>query len=80
MKYDAHVSQKKRDKMIMLQASAAIDMCQYLVDFYCYVDAPKVQEIDRDEEIQYTEQCVAELSQNPVIKKCAHRRTKILEM
>lgn len=69
VKYDAHVSQKKRDKIIMRQASAAIDMCQYLVDFYCYVDAPKVQEIDRDEEIQYTEQCVAELSQNPVIKK-----------
>ena len=25
--------------------------------------------IKRDEEIQYTEQCLAELSQNPVIKK-----------
>lgn len=69
VQYDARVSQKKREKMIMLQASAALDMCKYLVDFYCYVDAPKVQEIDRDEEIQYTEQCVAELSQNPVIKK-----------
>lgn len=69
VKYDMRVSQKKRDKIIMLQASAALDMCKYLVDFYCYVDAPRVQEIDRDEEIQYTEQCVAELSQNPVIKK-----------
>ena len=69
VKYDAHVSQKKREKMIMLQASAALDMCKYLVNFYCYDDAPKVQEINRDEEIQYTEQCLAELSQNPVIKK-----------
>lgn len=69
VQYDARVSQKKREKMIMLQASAALDMCKYLVNFYCYDDAPKVQEINRDEEIQYTEQCLAELSQNPVIRE-----------
>lgn len=60
VKYDAHVSQKKRDKIIIRQASAAIDMCKYIVDFYCYVDAPKVKEIKRDEEIGYTEQCIAD--------------------
>lgn len=69
VKYDVHVSQKKRDKIIMRQASAAMDMCEYIVDFYCYVDAPKVKEIKRDEEIRYAEQCITELSQNPVIKE-----------
>lgn len=42
---------------------------KYIVNFYCYVDAPKVKEVKRDEEVRYTEQCIAELSQNPVIKE-----------